>query len=298
MDFGMAFGPLAYLHVRSLKKTNYQNKFKTYIHFLPSLLLDGVLFTSIFLYIRANRDWGEANIQNIQSFALVIIALGLVQLAIYTYFIYKEIKSINTIPKEFPAIRKWFKTIAIVWIVIIGFLMIAVPIALFNIELLDNNSHLFYRPVGIILGLCIYGLGYLYVIKYINPINSYFERLANVKYSESELEDRKQKIVITLKENKLYQDHKLTVSKLADHLHWPINDVSMIINETFSTNFNDFINGYRVEAFKEVANDVTIKKYSILGLAQEVGFGSKASFYRAFKKEMGITPNEYLKPKT
>ncbi|MEO9870031.1 helix-turn-helix domain-containing protein [Ekhidna sp.] len=295
MDFGMAYGPLAYLHVLSLKKPKVHTSFRTYSHFVPSLVIDGILFTAIFLFIRSNEDWAYANLENIQAFALCIIALGLIQLGIYTYLIYTEAKSIHILPKEFPAIRKWFKILTVIWLVIIGFLAIAIPIALINIELLDENAHLLYIPVGVITGLCIYGLGYVYLLKYINPVNTYIDRSSKVKFSDNEMEAKKITLLEVIETNELYRDHKLSVTKLAEHLQWPINDVSIIINETLSTNFNDLINGFRVKTFKELSHKPETKKYSILGVAQEVGFGSKASFYRAFKKEMGITPSEYLK---
>lgn len=295
MDFSFAYGPLAYLHVLSLKQPKSQTTYRTYIHFLPSIMLDGVLFSSIFIFIRNNEDWAYANLENIQAFALIIIALGLVQLGIYTYLIYRELKTIQAVPKEFPEIRKWFRIITISWLLIIGFLAVAIPIALINIEQVDNNSHLLYRPIGIIMGLYIYGLGYTYLTKYVNPINNYFSRSEKIKFTDEQLKERKQQLLASIEKDELYRDQKLSVNKLAEHLSWPINDVSVIINESLSTNFNDLINEFRVNAFKKLATPNEIEKYSILGIAQEVGFGSKASFYRAFKKEMGITPTEYLK---
>jgi AraC-like DNA-binding protein len=85
------------------------------------------------------------------------------------------------------------------------------------------------------------------------------------------------------------------VTKLAQQLGWPVNDLSFLINEAFRTNFNDWINNYRIEVFKELLRHPENRKYSILGLSQEVGFSSKASFYRAFKKVTGVTPSDYLK---
>ncbi|MEO9483791.1 MAG: helix-turn-helix domain-containing protein [Ekhidna sp.] len=298
MDFSLAYGPLAYLHVLSLKEVKSKTTFRTYLHFLPSLLLDGFLFTGTFLFIRSNEDWAYANLEAIQSFALIMIALGLLQLGIYTYLIYRASKSIRLLPKEFPAIRKWFKIITITWLVVIGFLAVAVPVALLNIEQLDDNSYLIYRPLGIIMGLYIYGLGYLYLLKYINPINKYIGKSAKIKFTDQQVEEHKLALLAAIENDELFRDQKLSVNKLAEHLQWPINDVSLIINESLATNFNDLINEYRVRAFKDLAGQSEVEKYSILGIAQEVGFGSKASFYRAFKKEMGITPSEFLKSST
>ncbi|HSZ25188.1 MAG TPA: helix-turn-helix domain-containing protein, partial [Cytophagaceae bacterium] len=51
----------------------------------------------------------------------------------------------------------------------------------------------------------------------------------------------------------------------------------------------------RVEEFKQKLKDPANKRFSLEGLAFECGFGSKASFQRAFLKNMGITPSEYRK---
>jgi len=40
-----------------------------------------------------------------------------------------------------------------------------------------------------------------------------------------------------------------------------------------------------------------MKNFSLLGIAFECGFNSKASFNRAFKKNTGLTPSEYKKSK-
>ena len=60
-------------------------------------------------------------------------------------------------------------------------------------------------------------------------------------------------------------------------------------------NFNDFINEYRVKAFKTAVENGKQQKLSLLGIAYECGFNSKATFNRVFKKFAHSSPSDYLK---
>ena len=63
----------------------------------------------------------------------------------------------------------------------------------------------------------------------------------------------------------------------------------------FNKNFNEFINHYRVEACKaKILAGETIH-LSLLGIAFECGFNSKATFNRTFKKLTGSTPSQFSK---
>jgi AraC-like DNA-binding protein len=58
------------------------------------------------------------------------------------------------------------------------------------------------------------------------------------------------------------------------------------------TSFNETINKYRIGYFLKMAK--AHPEYSIESLALDAGFGSKSTFNRAFLKEKGKTPKEYL----
>ena len=60
------------------------------------------------------------------------------------------------------------------------------------------------------------------------------------------------------------------------------------------SNFNDFINYYRVLAVQEKLKGGEHKRQTLLGIAYDAGFNSKATFNRAFKKVTGLSPKEWL----
>ena len=295
MDFSLAYGPLAYLHVVSIKNPRRKLFLGDLVHFLPTLLIDGILFSIFFIYAGTNMTWAYANLEIIQTVALGITLLSLMQLCLYTIATYRKLRQDRDELKEFLKIRTWLNWLLFSWVCIIVFLLIVIPTSLFNIEKLDENSFMLYNPFGIIMGLCIYGLGYLYLLKYRKTVDTYIDRMQRFKFSEEELEHRKQLLLEMLETQRSYKDPAISVTKLAQQLGWPVNDLSFLINEAFRTNFNDWINNYRIEVFKELLRHPENRKYSILGLSQEVGFSSKASFYRAFKKVTGVTPSDYLK---
>jgi AraC-like DNA-binding protein len=55
------------------------------------------------------------------------------------------------------------------------------------------------------------------------------------------------------------------------------------------------LNRYRVNLFIEKIEHQENKLKTLEAIATECGFQSRATFVRAFKKEKGITPSEYIK---
>ncbi|SHH52387.1 helix-turn-helix domain-containing protein [Winogradskyella jejuensis] len=96
-------------------------------------------------------------------------------------------------------------------------------------------------------------------------------------------------------EQKAYLNPELNLSDLAKMANMTRGQLSETINSGYNKNFNDFVNGYRVEAFKTMLKENKQQQLSLLGIAQECGFNSKATFNRVFKKLTSFSPTEYLK---
>jgi AraC-like DNA-binding protein len=98
-----------------------------------------------------------------------------------------------------------------------------------------------------------------------------------------------------ISENKPYLDPELSLRDLANQIDIHPNYLSWILNQSIGLNFNEFINQYRIEAFKTLASAPGNDKLTIEGLAYESGFNSKTVFNTYFKRATGLTPKQYLK---
>lgn len=97
-----------------------------------------------------------------------------------------------------------------------------------------------------------------------------------------------------MEEERLYGNPTLTLNDVADRLGITSKQVSGIINQGFSQNFNDFVNSYRVAAVKERFALGDQDQYTILSIALACGFNSKTTFNRVFKRVTARTPVQYL----
>lgn len=88
-------------------------------------------------------------------------------------------------------------------------------------------------------------------------------------------------------------DPELTLSDLAEKVGLTAAQLSYVVNNGFQQNFNDYINTYRVEEVKRKLTLPDFQHLSLLGIAFESGFNSKATFNRAFKKLTGNAPSQY-----
>ena len=122
-----------------------------------------------------------------------------------------------------------------------------------------------------------------------------FENVPTHKNDDSSLlAEWKPKIKQLLEEGKAYEDPELSLTQLAKALKTNPTILSKVINQGFQQNFNDFINDHRVKALKQKLEAGEYKTQTLLGIAYDCGFNSKATFNRAFKKATGITPKEWV----
>ncbi len=98
-----------------------------------------------------------------------------------------------------------------------------------------------------------------------------------------------------MEQAKPFIDPGLTLGKLSTQLDTTPEFLSGIINTRLNRNFYDFINHYRIEEFKSQCAEPKNSGFTLISMAFESGFNSKATFNRVFKKETGVTPGEYYK---
>ena len=136
-----------------------------------------------------------------------------------------------------------------------------------------------------------------------NRENNYFEEVEIIEIEDVQagkkednllLDEWKPKIENLLTNDKLYEDPELSLTQISKLLKTNPSVISKVINQGFQMNFNDLINCYRVEAVKEKLNAGEQKTQTLLGIAFDCGFNSKATFNRAFKKFANVTPKEWL----
>lgn len=115
------------------------------------------------------------------------------------------------------------------------------------------------------------------------------------KYARSALtashaEQLAERIRATMEQDALYLDPNLSLQKLSRHVGALPNQISQTLNEQIGSTFFDYIAHHRIEAAKPL---IVEGAASTLTVSLDVGFNSRSTFYKAFKRETGMTPKAY-----
>lgn len=132
-----------------------------------------------------------------------------------------------------------------------------------------------------------------------NPYNIKEKQEKNAAYRSlirAELADELyDKILNIIVIEKRYRNKEFSAKSLAVELNTNTRYISAVINSRFNTNFSCLINEYRI---KEALHRMTDKRFSDMTIEEIgtlVGFANRQSFYAAFYRVMGETPNNYRK---
>ena len=96
--------------------------------------------------------------------------------------------------------------------------------------------------------------------------------------------------------NNAYLKSDLTLPVLAKKMNTNAKYLSKVISYHRQKSFINYVNELRVNyAIDELRNNYNFRKYTLIAIANEVGFKKTESFSRAFQKNTGITPAFFIK---
>jgi AraC-like DNA-binding protein len=186
--------------------------------------------------------------------------------------------------QRIQARKKMVLRICVSWIFVLGFF---VYVSFFPNPLLQRL---------IILIACVIVCALLIVrYRYKDLVTSVKNELSEKTYNRSCIGGLNIDAVISrlndlMEYEKLYMDSELTLGELSRRLGITTHQLSEIMNRGLSGNFKQYINSLRVEAAKKMLSE---GDRTVLAIAFDCGFNSKASFNSVFSKVTGMTPSEY-----
>lgn len=306
--FGNAllFGPLILLYVRALTDREYRWQKSEWWHFVAPLILYVRCFV-LWAQPYPTKQWWEIH------FGWESMAWDVVVYVFTTWYLYKSwmrLRDYRTLLQHEYSnygarTLEWLRAFLIASIVYFAFAL-AIDLA----GLLFNFFYTEYFYSRLLLAGMIYYIslsGWNFAQKSDMPFEQIERRETQViemeqteksnalksLFTSDELATKRIELSQFMEKEKPWLDPELTLSDLAAQFQLNPVQLSALVNNGIGKNFNDFVNEYRVEAIKKRLDEGASKQFSLLGIAYECGFNSKATFNRAFKKHAGVTPGEY-----
>jgi AraC-like DNA-binding protein len=297
----MPFGPLIYFYLQSSLDPNFKiarkqrrHFYTVFIDFVPGFTTIIFIIGIITKLVKNNPGpWGQF-IDDYQVYADIPRWLSI---TIYVWLSHKYLlayKTSHPAGLNGQAINfKWLKQLVTVFIIFQSiWLLYLIPYVIpkYSNKLVDTLD---WYPLYIPLVFIIYWLG----------IKGYIVQAAMKKkiipasntLSEEIIQQTSEALIKAMETDKLFLNPELNVSVLAQQIAVPQKTISAVLNQHMQKSFNEFVNGYRVEAFKEKICQPGMEQLTIAGVAAECGFNSQATFQRTFKEITGLSPSAYLK---
>lgn len=278
---------------------------KSYLYFIPFAFSAGLNIACDLDYVAGLYKIPESAtiLINLLSLIHLLLAVTFIPfLPIYSYFKIKHLKDTQE--------KKWVITLlTIVSSILFAWLITALSGIFWQYDISSTMSVIALSATFIIHWTAYVGVYKYKLAKNKNAIYNFLNNdlaipLRDLQIIEkSDLEECKesitadnhyfQKLELLCKEQHIYTDCTLNREKVAEQLGISAGYVSQIVNTITADNFANYINKYRVEAVKEMISNSEFENYNLLAMGLESGFTSKTTFYKAFKKVTGQTPNEY-----
>ncbi len=288
LPFSLSYwiGPSLYLYVRTLTSSIGVSK-KDGWHFAPIVL--NYLHSFYHLFLDRGLHWFHATAELLESAAIVSIL-------IYSWVTYKKVSVyqqslLNQVSTTEFIDLQWVKRIikVLVFSFLIILLFLAISSTLLGKE--PTNEWDEYRAsillvyAGMLYWISINGFRQAQTIV-LPKVEDETEEIPKMSTLLSELQ-----ALVT--DQKLYRNPEFSLAELSELSGLSGRVISGVLNRELGKNYFQFINEYRVIEVKVRLKDPGYEHLTILSLALDAGFNSKASFNRVFKLYTGQTPKDF-----
>jgi AraC-like DNA-binding protein len=301
--FNLLFAPAIYFYIRSQLNRNFRITQKHIWHFVPYLI-----YVIIGLIIFAQGPViVKAYIRSAWYFRYNWV-LEIAKWASYCYYFYQCL----ALYKKY---RPWAETqfsdteiVSFTWVRNFIYLLIAGELFRIGCDLVDvwmgdlpYEQDFWWHLLSVCIIIYVGIIGYTQVQPRYMLFGEAINDAATTKTIEEdtapinqEISPYKSKIEHLFTNEQIYLDPELNLGQLAQRLGTNSSVLSAVINQNFNKNFNELVNGYRVEAFEKAKLLPQNKHLTLLAIAMDCGFNSKATFNRAVKKLTGQSPKELM----
>ncbi len=286
IPFRFNFLTLTFLFFYAIETTGIHLKSKFY-YYVPAII-EFVTLLLLFILVLFNPEVHQSIEESV--FQLTYRVLTSIYMVVFSILIIRvNLKHQKLLPIHFSNTK--FKSLHWLTILCIGCICLHVFRHLYHtFSLRSEIISVAYCSIAL-FSLYYATISSLIQINIDNVIPSQKEAIEGKEHLEKIIEN----VALHLKENKSYLNPEINLKKFAKEVNLTERSISRAINRIENKNFNNYINHYRVEEFKRLLATDQYKKYSISAIADEVGFSSRASFYKNFKEIVGISPSDFVK---
>jgi AraC-like DNA-binding protein len=306
MTLPLASCPILFLYTKYQIRPIFSFDKRDLFHFIP-LIIVSLIFSSFYflpyetrINILENRE-AKFEVQNLIKLSAIYLS-GLVYIPVTFIKLIKYKRNLNN---EFSNIER----INFNWLL---YLIIGLGVIWIVILFIKDDRFIFGSASIFIIWAGFFGINQVNVfnqnvsrpienLQTDTDISSGINKSVAIttKYQNSALDENAvsliyKELVAIMDEKKPYVNPDLKLSELANMLNVHPNNLSQVINSVTNKSFYDLINERRIQEFLHLVTLPENKKYTLLTLAFECGFNSKASFNRNFKKIVGKSPSAYL----
>ncbi len=286
LELGWLIGPSLYLYVKSLYRPAFRISSKEWPLFIPviiqglfsafikiqNLYWDGTRESLSWLGYHGYRLWVHTPVD------LIVTSLLVIGCIFYGHKIIKEHSTNNY--------KKTDKSLLNILLIYFLFAIFAIVLSLVDFFFFNFAFEPIYvYPVYIGLGILTYWLAF-------HGVLSKDQIYVKKKVGDAQLAKVMRLLKESMEKDRHYLDPNLNVSRLSDYTGIKAYLISKAINNVESVSTSQFINNYRVREFVHRVNSKDHGHLTILSIALDCGFNSKASANRIIKSTTGKSPKE------